>query len=123
MGLPVNLEESAMLSGSFARVRIDDIVEVLEARFPGPLPTDLAGRLARLGRDELKQVLRRPVSTTDDQRPDFDQPSGLHDPVRSLHRSVQTKRRRRTMSAASGSGLEGNNLPPRADHLPSICSL
>jgi hypothetical protein len=59
MGLPVNLEESAMLSGSFARVRIDDIVEVLEARFPGALPADFGERLAGLDRDELKQVLRR----------------------------------------------------------------
>lgn len=59
MGLPVNLEESALLSGSFARVRIDDIVEVLEARFPGALPADLSERLTRLDRDELKQVLRR----------------------------------------------------------------
>jgi hypothetical protein len=59
MGLPVNLEESALLNGSFARVRIDDIVEVLEARFPGTLPTDLGERLSRLDRDELKQVLRR----------------------------------------------------------------
>ena len=48
-----------MLSGSFARVRIDDIVEVLEARFPGALPADLGKRLAGLDRDELKQVLRR----------------------------------------------------------------
>jgi hypothetical protein len=43
--LSVNLEESAMLSGSFS-VRIDDIVEVLEARFPGALPADLGERLA-----------------------------------------------------------------------------
>jgi hypothetical protein len=59
MGLSVNLEESAMLSGSFTRVRIDNIVEVLEARFPEALPADLGERLAGLDGDELKQVLRR----------------------------------------------------------------
>lgn len=59
VGLPVDLEESAMLSGSFARVRIDDIVEVLDARFPGALPADLGERLAGLDRDGLKQMLRR----------------------------------------------------------------
>jgi hypothetical protein len=59
MGVPVNLQESAMLSGSFARVRIDDIVEVLDARFPGGLPADLGERLASLDRDRLKQMLRR----------------------------------------------------------------
>jgi hypothetical protein len=48
-----------MLSGSFARARIDDIVEVLDARFPGALPDDLVGRLAGLDRDRLKQMLRR----------------------------------------------------------------
>jgi hypothetical protein len=46
MGVHVNLEESAMLSGSFARVRIDNIVEVLDARFPGGLPADVGERLA-----------------------------------------------------------------------------
>lgn len=64
MGLSVNLEKSAMLRGSFARVRIDDVVEVLEARFPGALPTDLGKRLVGLDRDELKQVLRRSATAT-----------------------------------------------------------
>jgi len=63
MGLPVNLEESTLLRGTFERVRaetsIDDILEVLEARLPGALPADLKHRLADLGRDELKDVLRR----------------------------------------------------------------
>jgi hypothetical protein len=63
MGLPVNLEESTLLRGTFDRVRaetsIDDILEVLEARLPGALPADLKQRLADLGRDELKDVLRR----------------------------------------------------------------
>jgi hypothetical protein len=63
MGLPVNLEESTLLRGTFDRVRtetsIDDILEVLEARFPGALPADLKQRLADLGRDELKDALRR----------------------------------------------------------------
>jgi hypothetical protein len=58
MAATVNLEESAM-GGSFTRVRIDHIVEVMEARFPGALPTDLGERLAKLDRDELKRVLRR----------------------------------------------------------------
>ena len=63
MGLPVNLEESTLLRGTFDRVRaetsIDDTLEVLEARLPGALPADLKQRLADLGRDELKDVLRR----------------------------------------------------------------
>jgi hypothetical protein len=48
---------------TFDRVRaetsIDDILEVLEARLPGALPADQKQRLADLGRDQLKKVLRR----------------------------------------------------------------
>ena len=55
----MNLEESAMLSRSFARVRIDDIVEVLEARFPGALPADLGERLALLDRDPSRKLADR----------------------------------------------------------------
>ena len=55
MGLPVNLEESTLLRGTFDRVRaetsIDDTLEVLEARLPGALPADLKQRLADLGRE------------------------------------------------------------------------
>jgi len=63
MGLSVNLEESTLLRETFERVRaetsINGILAVLEARFPGALPVDLKQRLADLGRDELKDVLRR----------------------------------------------------------------
>jgi hypothetical protein len=64
MGLPVNLEDSAMLSGSFAQVRIESIIEVLDAKFPGKLPADLGERLAALDRDELKEVLRKSATAT-----------------------------------------------------------
>lgn len=67
MGIPVNLEESTLLRGAFDRVRnearaetsIDDIIEVLQARFPGELPADLKDRLANLDQDDLKAVLRQ----------------------------------------------------------------
>jgi hypothetical protein len=63
MGLPVNFEESTLLRGTFDRVRteaaVDDILEVLKARFPGAPLADLKQGLTDLGRDELKDILRR----------------------------------------------------------------
>jgi hypothetical protein len=64
MGLPVNLEDSAMLSGSFAQVRIESIIEVLDAKFPGKMPADLGERLATLDRDELREILRKSATAT-----------------------------------------------------------
>jgi hypothetical protein len=67
MGIPVNLEESTLLRGAFDRVRhevrtetsVDDIIEVLQARFPGELPDDVKDRLADLDQNDLKAVLRQ----------------------------------------------------------------
>lgn len=62
MGMPLNLEDSPLLKDAFDRVRADekvnDVMEVLKARFPGALPADIEERLSALSPVDLTEMLR-----------------------------------------------------------------
>lgn len=63
MGIPVNLEDSTLLKETFDRVRnnekVNDVLEVLKARFPDALPADIEDRLTGLSPEELTEMLRK----------------------------------------------------------------